>query len=386
MYTHKIKFSPKNNPEFIRELRSKVNDYFDQRHLSKYGNAGMFVKVMLMSALYIVPYLLMVTGVVTSFPLILLSWIVMGTGMAGIGMVLMHDANHGTSTSNQKMNRWLSKSLYFLGGFPPNWRHQHNTMHHGFTNIDGHDEDIAPVGILRFSPHRPYHAIHKFQQWYAWLFYGLMTLSWVTAKDFKQLFRYKKTVITLSSNRSFGFMLADLIIAKVLYYTVMLVIPLIVIPIAWYWTVLFFLIMHFTAGFSLTVIFQTAHVMPDSVYPLPDEEGNVENNWAIHQLLTTSDYAPNSRIFSWLIGGLNYQVEHHLFPNISHVHYKKISVIVKQTADKYQVPYHVQPTFFKAVYNHYKMLKMLGNKIPPSFAEKDVIPMQKANVQATVPA
>ena len=386
MSSNKIKFSPQNNPEFIKELRKEVKGYFDQHNLSRYGNAGMVAKVMLMIALYITPYLLMVTGVITFFPLLFASWVIMGTGMAGIGMVLMHDANHGTCTKNQRINRWLGKSLYFLGGFPPTWRHQHNTMHHGFTNIDGQDEDIAPVGILRFSPHKPHHAIQKFQHWYAWFFYGLMTLSWVTAKDFKQLSTYNKTGISLSTNRSNAYLLADLIIAKALYYGVFLAIPILVLPVAWYWTVLFFLIMHFTGGFILTIIFQTAHVMPDSVYPLPDEEGNVENNWAIHQLLTTSDYAPNSRIFSWLIGGLNFQVEHHLFPNISHVHYKNISVFVKQTAEKYNIPYHVQPTFYQALRSHYKMMKMLGNNTNASLLGKDYPSGRKTNLQAAVPA
>ncbi len=118
--------------------------------------------------------------------------------------------------------------------------------------------------------------------------------------------------------------------------------------------------MHFLSGLILSAIFQTAHVMPTSVYPMPNEEGNLENNWAIHQLMTTTDYAPKSRIFSWLIGGLNYQVEHHLFPNVSHVHYKKISKMVKETAQKYNLPYYVQGNFFMTVYVHFKMLKMLG--------------------------
>jgi linoleoyl-CoA desaturase len=120
--------------------------------------------------------------------------------------------------------------------------------------------------------------------------------------------------------------------------------------------------MHFISGLILGTIFQTAHVVPTSSYPLPDENGNVENDWAIHQLYTTSDFSPGSRIMSWLIGGLNFQVEHHLFPNISHVHYRNLSPIVKETAHKYNLPYSYQPNFFKAVYSHFKMMRMLGVK------------------------
>jgi len=355
-----VVFSSTDKPEFITELKSKVNDYFEKNKLSKYGNASIVLKSILMILIYFAPYVLMLTGVISSFFGILACWLIMGFGMAGLGMVLMHDASHGTFSKNRKRNNYLSKSLYLLGGFPPNWKQQHNVMHHGFTNIDGHDEDIAPIGLLRFSPHKPLQKIHRFQRWYAWFFYGLMTLSWVTAKDFKQLARYKKANIKLSSQKKYSGLMVELLMAKLLYYIIFLVAPLILLSIAWYWIILFFLAMHFVGGFILSIIFQSAHVMPTSVYPLPDESGNIENSWAIHQLFTTSDFAPKSRIFSWMIGGLNYQVEHHLFPNISHVHYKNIASLVKTTAQKYNLPYHVQPTFMVAFHNHFKMLKLLG--------------------------
>jgi linoleoyl-CoA desaturase len=122
-----------------------------------------------------------------------------------------------------------------------------------------------------------------------------------------------------------------------------------------------FVAMHFTSGLILSTIFQTAHVVPSSDFPMPDENSKLKTNWAAHQLYTTSDFAPNSRLFSWFIGGLNYQVEHHLFPNISHVHYKNIAGIVQEIAEKHGLPYYVNKTFLQAVYEHYKMLKWLGN-------------------------
>lgn len=357
----KIKFSiSKNNAEFIVELRNKVKDYFEKNKLSKYGNGSIFLKSLLMISLYFTPYLLMLTGIYNTIFLILLNWAFMGLGLAGIGMVLMHDASHGSLSQRAAVNRWLGKSLYLLGGFPPNWRYQHNTLHHGYTNIEGHDEDISPAGILRFSPHTPLFRIHKYQHLYAWFFYSLMTLSWVTAKDFSRLYSYREMKAPLSSSKSYKRLFIELIISKAFYYLVFLVVPMLVIQVSWFWILLGFLIMHLVAGFTLSIIFQTAHVMPTSDFPLPDEEGRIDNNWAIHQLLTTSDYAPKSRIFSWLIGGLNYQIEHHLFPNISHVHYRKLSMLVKNTAQKYNLPYNVQPNFVAAVHSHIKMLKLLG--------------------------
>ncbi len=320
----------------------------------------MVIKSVFMVSVYLIPYFLMVTGIVTSLPLTFLCWIIMGMGMAGVGMALMHDANHGTYSKNKFINNLLGKSLYLLGGYPPTWKFQHNTLHHAYTNIDGHDDDITTVNLLRFSPHKPLYKIHKYQKWYAWFFYGLMTLSWATTKDFSQFNRYKESGSAFTGGKSHLQMLTSIILGKIIYYAIFLVIPIITLSISWYWIIIFFFAMHFTTGLILGVVFQTAHVVAENEFPLPDKNGNIENNWAVHQLLTTADYAPKSRIFSWLIGGLNYQVEHHLFPNISHVHYRKISLLVKETAQKYGLTYHVQPTFMAAIINHIRMLKLLG--------------------------
>jgi linoleoyl-CoA desaturase len=250
--------------------------------------------------------------------------------------------------------------MYLLGASPINWKFQHNTLHHGYTNIDGMDEDIAPLGILRFSPHKPLLKIHRFQQFYAWFFYGLMTISWVTGKDFKRLRNYYKMNAPLSSSKSYSRLVFDLALSKGVYFALLVALPIILLPISWYWVLALFLFMHFITGFILGIVFQTAHVVPSSEYPLPNSDGALDNNWMIHQLHTTADYSPKSRIFSWFIGGLNYQVEHHLFPNICHVHYKKIAAIVKEFAHEKNLPYHVQHSFFGALINHFKMLRYLG--------------------------
>lgn len=345
---------------FTDELRARVNAYFNEKNISRYGNAEVIASAAFMFAIYLGPYILMISGLVQSPLMILLSWIVMGFGMAGLGMVLMHDANHGSFSKNRKVNRWLGKSLYLLGGFPPNWRQQHNSLHHGYTNIDGVDEDIQPPGILRISPHRKLRKIHRFQFIYAWLLYGLMTISWITMKDFKQLARYRKEGVQLTQKNRYNWLMADLIGTKVLYYAIFLVVPILVLPIPWYMTLLFFLVMHLVCGIILGTVFQAAHVVPATKFPLPDAQGNLETSWAEHQLSATSDFAPRNRLLSWLIGGLNYQVEHHLFPYISHVHYRNIAPLVRETARKYHLPYHVQPTFGSALHAHLKMLIKLG--------------------------
>ena len=356
-----IRFTGESNLEFIRELRKSVTDYFEKNKISKYGNLNLLLKTAFMLLVYAVPFVLMFAGIVTTFWGVFFLWVMAGVGMSGVGMATMHDANHNSFSKYRVINKFLGNSLYLLGGFPVTWKHQHNTLHHGFTNIEGHDEDINPGPFLRLSPHKPLYKAHKFQHLYAWFFYGLMTILWITAKDFKQLYHYKRDKAPISNKLSYGQLLVVLIISKIFYYIGFMVLPIMFLPFAWYWVVLFFIVMHFTSGFILTVIFQTAHVVPTSEYPLPDENGTMENNWAVHQLHTTSDFSPKNKVLSWLIGGLNFQVVHHLFPDVSHVHYHKISRIVEAMARKYELPYHVQPGFLKAVVEHGKMLKKLGN-------------------------
>ncbi len=354
-----IRYS-KQKLDFTTDLRNSVNEYFSKNNIQPNGNWRIYVKTIFMAFLYLAPFILMTSGLVSSVALVLVCWLIMGLGMSGLGMVTMHDANHGSFSKNQKVNRFFGNSLYLLGGFPANWRYQHNTLHHGFTNIEGHDEDIAPPGVLRFSPHRPLKKMHRYQHIYAWFFYCLMTISWIVAKDFKRLKKYEEMGAKLSNKRKFNRLLIDVIISKVLYYGIFLILPLFTIPVSWYWIISGFMLMHFTSGLVLSTIFQTAHVVPTSEYPVPDEEGELSNNWTIHQLYTTCDYSPKSSIFSWLVGGLNYQVEHHLFPYISHVHYKDISKIVQAKAKEYNLPYHVNKSFAQAVWQHIKMLKLLG--------------------------
>ncbi|MGZ3863794.1 MAG: fatty acid desaturase family protein [Bacteroidia bacterium] len=346
---------------FVNTLRQRVDQYFKEKKISKNGNANMVIKTIVMFSLYITPYVLIISGIVQYTPLMGLLCVVMGIGMAGIGLSVMHDANHGSYSRNSTVNKIMSYTTNLVGGHYLNWQLQHNTLHHTFTNIDGHDEDIdAPAFMLRFSPHSPYRKIQRMQFIYAWFFYGLLTIMWTTTKDFQQLVRYKKMGLLQTAKQSFGKQLTILIIAKAIYHMVFIGIPMIFLPIAWWQVLIGFFIMQFTAGLLLSAVFQPAHVMPDTSFPLPDASGNMENDWAVHQLYTTANFAPKSRIFSWYVGGLNYQVEHHLFPNICHVHYRKISKIVKETAKEFNFPYHSEKTFVSALWSHTKMLWMLG--------------------------
>ena len=153
-----------------------------------------------------------------------------------------------------------------------------------------------------------------------------------------------------------------LIASKLFYISYIFVLPAVLLPLTGLQIFLGFVIMHYIGGFILAIIFQPAHVIDGTEYPMPDAEGKMENSWAVHQLLTTTNFANNNRVLNWYVGGLNFQVEHHLFPNICHVHYRKISPIVQRTAAEFGLPYKSEPTFIGAIIGHARLLKQLGAK------------------------
>lgn len=357
-----LRFNTGANRTFQTELRKRVDAYFKENKISKHGNITLYIKTLVMFSAYLVPYFLIAFHVFDNKGIWLALSALMGLGMAGIGMGVMHDANHGSYSKYDKFNRILGFfSIGLLSGNSLNWRIQHNIIHHTYTNVHNHDEDIAPVGLLRFDPHTEKKKIHKFQFLYAWLLYGLMTLMWSTVKDFNQVLRYNKSGYLKSANTTLAKELSVVIISKILYYAYMLI-PYFVIPEMTFLNWLIgYVVMHYVAGFTLAIVFQLAHVTEENEYPLPNNEGTLDNNFIEHQLRTTMNFAMNNRFITYFVGGLNFQVEHHLFPGISHVHYPKISKIVAVTAQEFNVPYKYETTFIGAVYEHTKMLYKLGN-------------------------
>lgn len=312
-----------------------------------------------MLSLFFAPLVILNIGIVTSPLLLFALYIMSGLGMAGIGMGIMHDAIHGSYSKSKKVNKIMGYTMNLIGANANVWKIQHNVLHHTYTNIDQADDDINAPFFLRFSPHAKRYWAHKFQYLYVWFFYGLSTISWVTTKDFIRLKRYNKMGL-IKGDKQYRKEMIKIAGWKVLYYSYALVLPVIMLSIAPWIVILGFIAMHFVTGVLISIVFQTAHVMPSTDFPLPDKNGLIANDWAIHQLATTTNFSPKSTFFSWLIGGLNYQVEHHLLPNVCHVHYKKISHIVAETAKEFGIPYHTKKTFFAAIADHVKMLRQLG--------------------------
>lgn len=346
--------------DFSTMLNKRVNEYFKSRNLQRTGNAEMVIKTIVMFSLYFVPYAFIVSEMVTSPWLLIPLVIVMSLGLSGIGLSVMHDANHGAYSRRNWINTIVGYSLNLVGANSFNWRMQHNVLHHTYTNVHEEDEDIVTRGVLRLSPHSQWKFIYQFQHIYAWFLYGLMTLSWLFAKDFARIVKYHKTGLAKKQRASIVKEWFILIATKVFYIGYIFVVPLIFTSLPWWQIITGILVMHYIAGFMLAIIFQPAHVIDGTEYPLPDDDRMLENNWAVHQLLTTTNFGNKSRWFSWYVGGLNFQIEHHLFPNICHVHYRQIAAIVKSTAQEYGLPYKSSATFLEALRGHARLLRQLG--------------------------
>ncbi|MEK6482118.1 acyl-CoA desaturase [Catalinimonas sp. 4WD22] len=353
-----IKFINKDQSRFFPTLRQRVNAYFKENNISPFGNHEMIIKTAILLGLYILSYLAILILPLNAW-LLLPFALLMGISKAGVGMTVMHDALHGSYSKNTFVNKLMGNSIYLLGANADVWKIQHNVLHHTYTNIHGVDEDISTKVVIRLSKQSPLKKYHHYQHIYVFFLYGLMTLL-MLVNDFFKMLRYHKQGLIRKQKFNINNEYSKLLASKVLYLFFVIGLPILLTSLLWWQVLIGFVVMHLTAGFILSVIFQMAHVVEGANQPIPDTEGNIENAWAVHELQTTADFAPNNRFLNWYIGGLNFQIEHHLFPNICHVHYPKIAHIVKQTAEDFQLDYNVKPNFIEALKSHVSMLKMLG--------------------------
>lgn len=355
----RIKFA-KNQRDFVSTLNKRVGEYFNNNNIARHGNSQMVIKTTFMFLLYFTPYALIVTNTITGVFGLISMIILMALGLAGIGLSVMHDANHGAYTKSTRVNNFIGYSLNLIGANAFNWKVQHNVLHHTYTNVHEEDEDISPRGALRLTPHSAWKKVHRYQFIYAWFLYGLMTIVWLFYKDFSRLFKYHRNGMLKAQKTNAAKEWAILLTTKLFYIGYIFLLPLIFTSLSWWQIVIGVFAMHYIAGFILAIIFQPAHVVEGTEFPLPDETRTLKNNWAVHQLMTTTNFGNKSKWFSWFVGGLNFQIEHHLFPTICHVHYNKIASIVKSTAGDFGLPYKSTRTFFQALVGHVRLLKQLG--------------------------
>ena len=344
------------------ELRRRVDAYFEKSGQSSRDCPQMYFKTATILAWFFAAYLLLIL-VATHWWSILPLAVVLGLAMAAVGFNIQHDAGHRAYSARSWINKMMSLTLDLVGGSSYLWDWKHNSIHHTYTNLSGYDDDIN-IGFLgRLAPDQKHYGFHRLQGLYLWLLYGFLAIKWHLVDDF-----YNIAVGRVGSHkirRPRGFDLLIFIAGKVVFFSMAFVIPMLLHPV---WAVLtVYAIAAFVSGVVLSVVFQLAHCVGEADFPMPvateKGESRVENSWAIHQVLTTANFARSNRVLSWFLGGLNFQVEHHLFHKICHIHYPALSKVVEQVCDEFGVRYNANTSFFSAVRSHFRWLVLMGR--PP---------------------
>jgi linoleoyl-CoA desaturase len=354
----KVTFNNKVSRDFSRTVKSRVNQYFEENNLSRHANFEMVSKTVILLTLYFGAYAMILSGQFSLGVMWFLA-VVMGIGMAGIGFSISHDALHGAYSSNSTINKLLGYTFDLMGANGYIWKITHNIIHHTYTNIHGHDEDLEVAGFIRLSPHSEYKPVHRVQHILAFFAYSFATFFWVFIKDYRYFLKENLGPYENKSHPVSEWI--TLIVTKILYYSYTLVIPYLVLDITILQLLIGFVSLHLTAGLILGIIFQLAHVVEGTDHPEPNEDNMIDEHWAIHEMVTTNNFARDNKPLSWYIGGLNFQIEHHLFPKICSIHYPEISKIVEKTANEFDIPYNHHETFREAVASHYRTLKKFGD-------------------------
>jgi linoleoyl-CoA desaturase len=353
----KISFDNKQSP-FFRALKGKVDHYFAVNKLHTSGSSTLLFKsifqVLTAVALYIT-LVFFTPGVLVSILLCML----LGMNLALIGFNIMHEGGHQSFSRHRWLNSTSAYFLNVLGGNAYFWKMKHNINHHTYTNIDGHDSDIDVEPFMRLHEHQPRKWFHKFQHLYFIVLYGISYITWIFYHDFEKYFTGQITASggkqQLEKKEHYIFW-----VTKIFYVTVYLIVPLLLV--GFVKALLGYLIITFVCGLFISVVFQLAHIVEGTQFPLPNEESNrIEKEWAIHQVNTTANFATKSKVVSWLLGGLNFQVEHHLFPKVSHIHYPQINKLVRETCQEFNITYLEHTTVLKAFRSHLLHIKRLGN-------------------------
>lgn len=351
----KVTFNNSNNV-FFQSLKRSVEQYFSNNKIKKTGNWKLYTKTAILLPAAVTIYILLLT---LHLPVLIALFLcaLFGLTLAFIGFNVMHDACHGSYSQRKWVNNVLGLTLNAIGGNAFFWKQKHNILHHTYTNIEGVDDDIAQSKLLRQSPTQKWRPIHKYQHIYLPLAYSLTLFMWIGVRDFKKYFTKKIHNTALQPmDRKEHLMFW---ISKALYVFFYIVLPIMVVgPLAW---LIGYITMGIVTGIVISYVFQLAHAVEGPEFDsVGIEDKMIETEWAVHQIKTTANFAPRNKLISWLLGGLNFQVEHHLFPRISHIHYPALSRIVREHCIQHGLPYHCFTGVTTAVFSHVRTMKQLG--------------------------
>ncbi|MDX6471552.1 MAG: linoleoyl-CoA desaturase [Gaiellaceae bacterium] len=350
------KLSFDNGGDFILETRREVEAYLAPRRIRIAGSLQLYAKTVVALSIWAASWVSIVfvrPGI--ALTLLALGGLVLGTVL--IGFCVQHDANHGAYFRTRRNNHLMGWSADALLGFSSYaWRVKHNVAHHTYTNVDGYDDDISQTPFARLMPSQEPKPWYRLQHIYIWPLYSVMVIRWQTGADIAALVRRRIGRSAIHMPKRWD--LAGLLSGKALFIGWAIVAPLLVYP----WWVVAAGYVGFTMATSLitATTFQLAHCVEEAAFTSPEELEAEKRIWAVHEVETTVDFCPRNPVLTWMLGGLNYQIEHHLFPRVSHIHYPRIAEIVRRNALKHGVRYTAQPTLWVALRSHHRHLRTLG--------------------------
>ena len=341
---------------FQTVLKSRVNAYFARLNRSPRDSVRMYVKTATIITWFFTSYAFLVFAPLPTWAGVMIS-ISLALAAAAVGFNIQHDGNHGAYSGSRLINKLMALTLEMVGGSSYVWSYKHNKMHHTYANIHGHDDDIDLGFLGRLCPHQKRFYFHRYQHFYIWGLYGFLQIKWAFFDDFQNAIRGR--IGKLPFPRPKGLDLLIFLGGKLFFFSLVFVIPAFFHP---FWVVcLFYLLTSCTIGVITSVIFQLAHCLEEADFPEPDPQSlQMKNEWMIHQIETTVNFARKNHLLNWYIGGLNFQIEHHLFPRISHVHYPALSEIVENTCREFGIGYFAHPTFLSSLKSHYLFLQKMG--------------------------
>ena len=341
---------------FQKTLNERVNAYLRDNNIPARDVPAMYLKTVVVLAWWLGTYLLLMLGHFS--PLVNVAvCLVWAMSIASVGFNVMHDANHGAFSNNPRINKLMSLSAEMLGMSGFRWRIKHNVWHHTYTNIVGFDDDVETFGLMRLTPRAPWKPLFRAQVWYFPVIYSFIAFDFFL-RDFMMVLFGKS-----DANHVYPKMdTVDKITfwaGKLFFVVIMFVLPLLVFP--WWQVLIGFVMVMLTVGLVMGVVFQLAHINGDAAFPDPvGSPQHIENEWAVHQIETTADFAPRNRLLNFYIGGLNYQIEHHLLPHVCHLNYPRLAPIVRATCEEFGIRYIRYPTWREAFACHLRELRLLG--------------------------
>lgn len=341
--------------DFFSTVRSRVESYFKTNHLSTFATPGMHLKNLLIFFACITLYLLIIMQQF-NVPILCLLMIMLGLLFATLLMNIAHDAAHGSYSQNKSLNQILSYLFDFIGRSSAIWKITHNQEHHTYTNIHGLDSDIHQSILIRLSPGDPLYWFHRYQAWYVFFLYSLSAINIFFFSSIFAIFqelKKKKPAIKIKDVIIF-------FLFRAVHIFLFIIIPYMVMSLSFLEILAGYFLMLLFIGLYIAIVFEVAHIVVQTEFIEENGEGKLPFEWAVHQLRTTCNFSIKNPVVCWILGGLNFQIEHHLFPQIAHGHYKNISGIVRTTAKEFNIPYNENPTIIAAIYSHLKQLNRLG--------------------------